>query len=181
LIPKTGKVMAYTLLITVGICFVRPLCAKSLSLNTNYFSLPDRHPVAKAGYSNMSQDLQDLVLFIQSRTTDNEAIYVGVKNHDRFITNSVIVYFLANRKCATKYHELHPGVATTSNVQKEIIGELKDPSVKLVILRLGFQEEQNDSRIDSKVDLLDSYILTNFEMIRTFGSYEVWSRKTEGR
>ncbi|MBN1580827.1 MAG: glycosyltransferase family 39 protein [Anaerolineae bacterium] len=138
---------------------------------------PARPTVARAGYALMDEDLADVVSFIQDNTDEDEAIYVGATNHDQFLINDVIVYFLAGRPYGTKYHELHPGVTTTSRVQQEIVQELENTPVRWIVLRDGYWYEPNETKVDAKIELLDRYILTNYQMVKRFGGYEIWFRK----
>jgi hypothetical protein len=178
LTPRGRWILAFELVIVLSTIFLGPLGSKVKSFNSDYFVVPNRPAIAAAGYSSMAKDLQDLVLYIQKNTTVNEAIYIGVKNHDQFIINDVIIYVLAGRQYATKYHELHPGVTTTSSIQKEIIEELRNSSVRMIVLAPRYWYEPNYTKIDSKIDLLDNYISANYEIIKRYGAYEVWVRKS---
>jgi len=129
-------------------------------------------------YLIINSDLKKTVLYIRDNTSKNEYIYVGVKNHDRFRFNDVVIYFLAERNCATKYHELDSGVTTTAKVQNEMISELKESNARLVVLAVRDRREPNLSNIDTKVNLLDNYIENNYELRKTYGIYEIWIKKS---
>ena len=129
----------------------------------------------------MGQDIEGVVSIIQDSTADSEAIYVGVKNHDQFRTNDVIIPFLAGRPYATRYHELHPGVTTTLSVQQEIVKELKTTPARLIVLSSGYQPEPNQTAVDEKLDLLDRYIAENYDLVNQVGGYEVWLSRTQWR
>ncbi|MGC9064507.1 MAG: hypothetical protein ACP5JL_07520, partial [bacterium] len=73
------------------------------------------------------------VKFIQMNTKPDEKIFIGDSRHDRIFVNDIMLYFLSERNSATKYHELHPGLATTKEVQDEIIEELKRNNVRYVV------------------------------------------------
>lgn len=174
LTSKKKWVTLFIFVIAIGSVFIKPVRSKSYLFNSDYVVTPNISAIDRAGYSKMEEDLRNLVSYIQNNTTKNEAIYVGVKNHDQFIVNDVIIYFLAARNYATKYHELHPGITNTSTIQKEIIDELKNSSVRMIILSPRYWYEPNDTMIDSKINLLDDYISTNYEIIKKYGIYEVW-------
>lgn len=178
LTPKARWVVVFLFLVVISTPFIKPFESKIKSFNSDYFMLPNRSAIDRAGYSKVAMDLQDLLLYIQNNTTENEAIYVGVKNHDQFIYNDPIIYYLADRKYATKYHELHAGITNTSSIQIEIIDELEKSFVRMVILALRYFYEPNQTKIDSNIDLLDDYISTNYEIIKRFGKYEVWVRRS---
>jgi hypothetical protein len=157
--------------------FIVPVLEKAVSLNRDYFALTRNPSIERAEYINISKNLQDTVLYVQTVTSKDDAIYIGVKNHDQFIANDAIIYFLANREYATRYHELHPGVANTPNIQEEIITEISEAPAKIIVLVSRPSDEPNESKIDTGTDLLDNYIVTNYEMVEAFGKYEVWLEK----
>ena len=91
-------------------------------------------------------------------------------------------YFLAERHSATKYHELHPGLATTEEVQLEIIDELKRKNVKFIVLWSGAENvtEPNESSVSSGVTLLDDFIRTNYAPVMYFGPYKILQKLMPG-
>lgn len=173
---KLSRASAYLLLTIITVPLINPVFQKIKSINSNYFTLSNNS--YRSGYAYVEKSLQDLVLYIKNNTNINDTIYVGVDNHDHFIINDVIIYFLANRSCATKYHELHPGVTNTLNIQNDIIQEIEDTSAKLIILAPRYWKEPNETRIDSKIDCLDNYIREKYEFKKAFGIYKVWSQKS---
>jgi hypothetical protein len=133
--------------------------------------------IERAKYLKINRHLKNAVAYIKNNTSKDEYIYVGVKNHDKLVINFPIVYFLAERNCATKYYGLDPKL--TKAMQEEIINELKERSVRLVVLTTSeyWWFEPNLSSIDSGIDLLDNYIATNFELKETYGLFEIWIKK----
>ncbi len=170
----------YVLFVIVfGITLSKPISViKMLLSRTNGYVMEAINPdIARARYSKINSDLKDVVAYITNNTSKNEKIYVGVKNHDKFVFNDVIIYFLVERDSATRYHILNPGVHTTAEVQKIIINEFKNSSLRLVVLSPRSPYEPNLSSVDSGIDLIDNYITANFELIKTFGIYEIWMKK----
>lgn len=116
----------------------------------------------------------DLLKFIDSSTSINETIFSANYTHERIYLNDVIIYFLTNRKPASSYTELHPGVVTTEDVQLEIINSLKINNTRIIIRMLtDTANEDNKSRIPSGVKTLDNYIDSNYIIIRNFVGYQV--------
>jgi hypothetical protein len=175
--PRARWAAGIGLFLVLSMPFIKPVEGRIESFSNDYLAAPARSPIARAGYAGTSVELQDLVTYVQNSTAPNEAIYVGVSNHDQFIVNEVAIYFLTARDYGTKYHELHPGITTERSIQEEIIGDLEDSFVRAIVLAPDYWPEPNQTMIDSKTNLLDDYISVNYEMIKTYGSYEVWLRK----
>jgi len=171
---KAARAVAWGFVLAASALFVGRAGDTIESLPRDRSVTLDRSAIGRAGFARMDPDLADVVSFIQDHTAENEAIYVGVKNHDQFLINDVIIYFLAGRPYATRYHELHPGVTTTSSVQQEIVQELKTAPVRLIVLSSGYWPEPNQTRIDGNVDLLDRYIAEHYALVDKFGAYELW-------
>ena len=86
-------------------------------------------------------------------------------------------YFLVDRQSATRYSELHPGVATTRPTQVEIIQELDAQQVQyLVLVDIWLSQEPNASALSSGVTDLDGYIHSHYHSVNQFGEYQVWER-----
>jgi hypothetical protein len=129
----------------------------------------------RAGCIPVGPDQTLAVEFIRARTRPDEAIFVGNPRHDRIVVNDLGFYFLADRRCPTRYCELHPGVATTLPVQREIVQNLVSKSVRwVVIARVWDPSEPNASAISSGVTVLDEFIRANYAPLVEFGDYQIW-------
>lgn len=160
-----------------GFVFFDPVYMKMRSFSIDYLVIPSKSKFSRAGYSKLSSDLQNVVAYIQNNTSETDSLYVGVKNHDQFIKNAIVVYFIAGRNYASKYHELVPGLTNTLRKQQEIVKELEDTSVKVIITTQRYWHETNDTIFDPGFDVLDDYISTNYELKEKYGGYEVWMKK----
>jgi hypothetical protein len=116
---------------------------------------------------------------VQKIAPEGEPIFVGVGHHGRIFVNDMLFYFLAERPSATRFHHLHPGVATSAPVQAEIVRELEENGVRAVVLFTAFDQirEPNQSGIDSGVRVLDDYLRTRFRPVGRFGDYLVLARR----
>jgi hypothetical protein len=175
--PLYAKAVCAIFFAAFALIFTPPIYQKIMTFPNGCIMTSVTPDIPRAGYSILSPDLRNVVGYIRKNTSENEPIYVGVKNHDRFIINDVAVYFLADRNYATTYHELVPGLTNTLSIQKEIVDGLKDARVRIIILAQRYWYEPNNSRIDSKIDVIDDYIFSNYELKETYGVYEVWMRK----
>jgi hypothetical protein len=121
--------------------------------------------------------LQDAVEYVLANVPEDEKIFVGCLRHDRIFTNDIIFYFLSGRRSATKYHELHPGLADAEEVQQKIVAELREHDVRTVVLKAGDVLEPNESAKSSGVHLLDEFIRREFRQVEQFGDYSVWVKR----
>ena len=82
--------------------------------NKNTFSERCQHPALSRLRCVMGHDSRNRYVqaadFIQQLTQPDDKIYVGAGRHDKIFASAVMLYFLADRLPATKWHELHPGV-----------------------------------------------------------------------
>jgi hypothetical protein len=120
-----------------------------------------------------------IVKFLQQRTDPDEPVYVGTARHDRIFVNNVMLYFLAARRPATKWHDFNPGIQNTAVVQEQIIKQLHVRNVRYLILSSEWSSvtEPNASATSSGITLLDDYIRTNFTKVREFSGASAWERK----
>lgn len=133
------------------------------------------------GFYDDSERTRSLVLaikYIQNKTERDEEIFIGNSKHDRVVWSDVLFYFLSERHSATKYYELHPGLTTTQEIQKEIINDLNKAGVRYIVLWAGSEDvnEPNQSSKSSGVFLLDNFIQKNYRIEKTFGSYIIMRR-----
>lgn len=113
--------------------------------------------------------------FVRAQSSPEDRIYVGAGRHDKILVNPVALYFLAERRPATKWYELHPGVQTEAAIQREMIGELQASMPRFVLLddRWDTVAEPNDSSRSSGVTLLDDFIRDTFVETARFGSVHI--------
>ncbi len=118
-------------------------------------------------------DYRKLIDFINDSVPPGDRIFVGNTRHDQILKNDALLYFLADRECAVRYHELHPGLATTTPVQQEIVDCLEKSGIRFVILCDIKGNEPNESSLSSGISLLDDYLGRSDPIIRQFGKYSV--------
>ncbi len=177
LINLVPKVFLYALLpVMVAVYFTAPLDPISSALdNMPPWGCYSHLKRASCAYTGENQ--QRAVDFVRSYTSNNDPIFVGNQRHDYVFVNDVGFYFLADRPSATRYSELHPGVATTLPVQKEIAGELESKNVNvLVLVDIPNSGEPNASVISSGVHYLDEYIRSKYTLVAQYGEYQIWER-----
>jgi hypothetical protein len=172
--------VALGLLTVMSLTLVRPLRKVSWMLREKRpFEFTVRTRTPRSPYISVQGGIEKSAFFIREHTTPEERIFVGCGRHDRIARNEPIVYFLAERLPATKYHFLEPGIATTRDGQAEITAGLERYRVKYLALSTAADDvsEPNESAISSGVFVLDNYIHSRYRLIRQFGPYNsVWER-----
>ena len=137
-----------------------------------YSSLP------RASCVPIGKDQERAAEYLRTHSQPGEPIFVGTSRHDRIFANDLLIYFLAERPSATRYAELHPGLATTLPVQQAIAEELAAKNVQWVALMKAFDaREPNASSTSSGVTYLDDYIRDHYQPETTFGSYQILRKR----
>lgn len=125
----------------------------------------------------IQQDYSRTIKYISANSQPNERIFICNRRNNRSTMNDMMLYFLADRLPATKYHELYPGVTTRESVQHNIAASLRHNKVRLVVkVSNNFSAEPNLSA-KSESPFLDTYIKNNFVLYDVFGDYAFYFRK----
>lgn len=172
---RSSRIVFVLFIIFFAITLSKPMAViKRLLTTTNGYIVKNVSPdFERAKYWSIRKDIRDTVAYVKENTLKDDYIYVGVKNHDKFNFNEVLIYFLSERDCASRYYVLNTGFHTTSAVQEAMVNEFKNRPPKLALLLTRFRNEPNLSSIDTKVDILDNYISSNYELKETYGFYEI--------
>jgi len=119
-------------------------------------------------------DLLETARFVAANSAPGERIFVGNARHDRLAYSAPLLYFLSGRTGATRYDNLHPGVATTRPVQEEIVRSLEARGTRWAVLWDGPPPvEPNQSSMSSGVLVLDEWLAGHGREAARFGSYRV--------
>lgn len=157
---------------------IRPLWSESVNLKNADKKISEPLDLPRAAYISWDvrgADYEKVIQYVNALVPASEKIFVGSIRHDRIFNNDVMFYFLAERESPVRYHELHPGVATTREVQKEIIEDISSSGVKVIVLKEETTiETENKSSESSGVTLLDDFIRENYHLDKKFGEYSVW-------
>lgn len=100
-----------------------------------------------------------------------QRVFFGLGRHDKiFISDQALPFAVAARP-VTYWHDLHPGVQTTAEVQAQMVAELRAHVPDHVVLnkRWDTRVEPNGSARSSGVTLLDDYLRTNFRPVYGVG------------
>ena len=161
----------------VALTFLRPFIfqvTNLVSLRNGYGGVVMKTERASGVRIEKSRGSYDnLIKYIQDHVPQDSSVFFGNLRHDRISINDVMLYFLCDRKSVTRYHELHPGLATTLECQKEIVGEIKNDGTALVVLAGFYDEDPDEDIADNGSTLLDEFLKDNFVYVTNFGNYAV--------
>jgi hypothetical protein len=134
-----------------------------------WYSLPRGQGIERIG------DEEAAILYVRDHTAPGEKIFVPNSRQDQLFVNDILFYFLAERPCGTRYHDLTPGVATSQPVQEAIVSDLQRNDVQTIVVCSKWESvrEPNESGKSSGVTVLDSYLTTHYKPVARFGNYVV--------
>lgn len=122
------------------------------------------------------QDVLEATRYIQEHTEENDAIFVGMNRHDNTIANDILFYFLSKRLSATKWHHFDPGVQDRTEIQLEIIAELRMRRPQYIVLTSRWWDdvqETYESAPSSRVTPLDRFIQVDYRPVASFGGLTI--------
>ena len=134
----------------------------------------------------LASNYSDLLAFVDAQVAPDDNLYVGLHRHDVVVVGANAAdYFILDRPIGTRYHELHPAVVDTADIQREIIRDLKEKNVSLIILkRIRTDERLEFVKRDFLRNLpqigateLDAFIRSNYVQVKIIGNNEIWKRK----
>ena len=117
---------------------------------------------------------------VASHTRDGEAVFCGNSRHDVTSVNPALFYFAAGRPNATRYDNLHPGVVTSPEVQREIASDLEAKHVRVVVLWSEPGIAGTGEASPGGARFLDAYLRKTFAPAGIHGRYEVRVRGENG-
>ena len=141
-----------------------------------------RPALARLRCATTTEDRVETARFLADHTPAGQTVYVGTGRHDRLFVNDVSLYFLSGTSAATKWHDLHPGVQTTVEIQREMIEDFRrtPPTWVVIDSQWDRMEEPNLNGFSSGGTLLDDYLRENYALRRTIGPYRLLAPRRPG-
>lgn len=168
----------FTLIGAAGLIFANDFIMASKQLFGSVFKEAPERCCMRQGTAEIPDPQLKALKFISDNTSEKDSIYVGVINHDQFIINDVLLYFLAERPIATYFHELHPGVTDTEEGQQKIIEDMERTKPKVLVLANYNRLEPNRSSVDKHVRIANQYILEHYHQVGRQGHLTFWLQVT---
>jgi hypothetical protein len=118
--------------------------------------------------------LEEALLVLDAHVPAGAPVFVGNQRHDRIFMNCSLCYFLLRRPSPTRYYNLHPGVATTAVVQREIVAQLERQRIDWILL-WDMTSDPIERQPRGASDL-DEYLASRYETAGRYGRWEVRRR-----
>lgn len=137
-----------------------------------------RADLARASQTPVSRPRQRAIQFIRKHTGESDPIYVGLTDHRWTLKSDPDLYFLSDRRGATRYLQFDPGLNDREDVQRSMIEELErtQPKVAILVERKVRRHEPNRSREKGSA-LLDQYLRRHYEVQGRDGNLRMLLRK----
>jgi hypothetical protein len=118
------------------------------------------------------------IQFIDSHTSPDQKLFVGVSKHDKIFVNDMLIYFASQRLPATVWAEFDADLQNQIAIQRQVIQDLEHSTPPYIILasETDRRQEPNDSALSSGVTMLDDYISSNYRPVQTFGVFVIQKR-----
>jgi hypothetical protein len=116
--------------------------------------------------------------FIDSHTSKDQQLFVGLMKHDRIFANDNLIYFATQRLPATRWSHFDPDLQSRYDIQSQMTHEFEVNAPPYIVLDSEFDlvHEPNDSSKSSGVFLLDNYLRNKYQLTQTFGVMSIWKR-----
>ena len=124
--------------------------------------------------------LNRLLPHVRARVPPNGPLFVANPRHDLVNVGNPLLYVLAERRNATAYDVMQPGVVTEPDVQREMVADLRRERPPLVVRwdsPLADERKPGGAGRSSGVRLLDRYLALAYRPQRRFGDYVVMMRR----
>ena len=127
--------------------------------------------------------LRAVLARVHALTRPGAPIFVAPPRFDRVRLGDPLLYVLAGRPNPTRYDVMQPGVVTTADVQREMIGDLARARPRLLVRwrdRRALATEPNGSGRSSGVRLLDDWLRAHYGAPQRFGPYVLLRARRTG-
>jgi len=121
-----------------------------------------------------AQQYRQLVQTLGEQSPNGQRIFSGVVDTSRLWVNDPMLYFLSNRRAATRWIEMEPGLTNGPREQADLVEELKRHAPPCVVLLNARSSEPNRTAYSNGTSLIDQYIRERYEEVEVIGPYQIW-------
>ena len=117
-----------------------------------------------------------------ANTSRADPVYVGLTNHRYTLLNSMLAYYLADRRAGVRVAMFNPGITNTDRVQREMVDNLTASGTQLLLLDETFAsitEPSNSSGIPGS-NILDEFMANRYVEACRFGATRILAVRDRG-
>ena len=142
------------------------------------FQRPGCPPLDRLAPGMLSADYIQMAQLLRAVSRPDERVLVCNARHDIIWSNSIALYFLAERQPCTRWHHFDPGVHTTREVQRAIIADLEAARVRWIVVDASLHRfKANESAASSGVHDLSEFVLAHYRMVASMQFVSLWVAK----
>ncbi len=119
---------------------------------------------------------EEVLDYVRDHSRPDEAIFVGTRTHDVVFVNEVELYFLAERRGATRWMQFDPNLTNRLDVQQEIAADLDRARAPLVVLCDCCYRDEGSGNGNPGAHWLDEYLALKYAPALETGPYLVLRR-----
>ncbi|MFN3302732.1 MAG: ArnT family glycosyltransferase [Roseateles sp.] len=124
-----------------------------------------------------AQDYVRLVQRLRELVPPGERLFSGVRDTSRLWVNDAMLYFLADRRAATRWIEMEPGLTNAAVRQPGVVAELQRHSPPWVVLWDMQASEPNRTAQSNGESQLDQFVRERYMLVEQLGEYQLWQRR----
>ena len=124
-----------------------------------------------------AQQYRQVVQALVEQVPADQRLYSGVVDTSRLWVNDPMLYFLSDRRSATRWIEMEPGLVNAPQRQPGVVEELERYAPPRVVLFNIRSAERNRTGYSNGPSLIDQYVREHYEKTETIGAYQIWTRR----
>lgn len=136
---------------------------------------------ATLGIGRVDPNTLAAACYVAAHTSSADPLFVGAGRHDKLFAGNAALYFVADRRAATHWYHLEPGLETQDDIQRRMVDDLvrARPPLVAIDVRFDTMAEPNDSAKSSGVRFLDRFIADNYAPVAAFGSITILENRAQ--
>lgn len=146
------------------------------------------HPVelARAGHLQVlnapaeraqAQVYAQLVSRLRELVPPGQRLYSGVMDTSRLWVNDAMLYFLVDRRPATRWIEMEPGLVNAPSREPAVVAEIERHAPPWIVLWDNPSREPNRSSVGHGLSLLDRLVRERYVLVERWGDYRILQRR----
>ena len=129
------------------------------------------------GAAERARNYRQLVQRVADCVPEGQRLFSGALDTSRLWVNDPLLYFLSDRRAATRWIEMEPGLTNAPQRQAALVQELVDHAPPCVVLRDVKSTEPNRTSFSNGPSAVDEFLRERYVPAHSVGSYQVWRKR----